>query len=138
MSKKKVVSICFAVMFVSVAGIALAMAVKVALMPYNAPPEWRTPNASGHAILVYNNADKTEIQVNCWGLNPNNQYSVWLKAPDQSQPYMIGTLTAQNDGAATLHARLDGDRSNHVPVSVAVATPPHDAPVHFTILKCSQ
>ena len=68
MSKKKVVSICFAVMIVSVTGIALAMALKVALTPYDAPPEWRMPGASGHALLQYTSEDKTEVEVNCNGL----------------------------------------------------------------------
>ena len=99
----------------SVAGVALAKAVKVELVPWSdsVAPE---PDASGHAILNYaKGADKTEVQVNCWGLTPETDYTVYL---NNGSWYSIGTFTTNGYGDGNLHVKLAGDASGDQPVAV--------------------
>ena len=74
-----VVAIC---LMAAMATLAFAKAVKVDLVPVGAF------TGGGKAVLNYAaGADKTEVQVNLWGLNPNKEYRVrighvysgWLK-----------------------------------------------------------
>ena len=94
-----------------------AAAVKVALVPYDNPViGLAEPDASGHAILNYaKGADKTEVQVNCWGLMPDSEYTVYLKAATW---HPVGTFTTRKNGSGNLHAKLPGDHSGHLPVAV--------------------
>jgi len=116
MLRKKNVLICLAAVVLCVAGIALAAAVKVELMPYAYPgAEPIEPDASGQAVLNYaKGADKTEIQVNCRGLTPGEEYTVYIGSPWE----VIGTFIARKNGSGNLHARPDGDQSGRLPVAV--------------------
>ena len=112
MLRKQFILICLGVVVLSVAGIALAKAVKVELVPYGTAE----PDASGHAILNYaKGADKTEVQVNCWRLTPNTNYTVYLK---NGGFYAVGDFTTRKNGSGNLHVRLMGDRSGDLPVAV--------------------
>jgi len=88
----------------------------VELMPYAYPgAEPTEPDASGQAVLNYaEGADKTEIQVNCSGLTPGAEYTVYIGSPWE----VIGTFVARNNGTGNLHARPDGDQSERLPVAV--------------------
>ncbi|UCE17173.1 MAG: hypothetical protein JSV84_09725 [Gemmatimonadota bacterium] len=101
-----------------VAGIALAKAVKVDLVPYvDADGNVLEPNAYGKAMLNYaKGADKTEVQVNCWDLVPNAMYTVYLN--NSGTWYSICTFTTDSNGEGHCHAKLAGDVSGHLPVSV--------------------
>ena len=113
MLRRKLVSICLVALILGVTGIALAKAVKVELAPYGT----LEPDASGHAILNYaKGADKTEVQVNCWGLTPETEYTVYLN--DGVDYYAIGTFTTDSSGDGHLHAKLEGDASGDLPVAV--------------------
>ena len=117
MLRKQFILICLGVVVLSVAGIALAAAVKVALVPYAHPGNDPTePDASGHAILNYaKGADKTEVQVNCKGLSQEGEYTVYLKP---SGWLAIGTFTLRKNGTGNLHVSLEGDLSGAMPVAV--------------------
>lgn len=107
MLRKKALLICLAAVVLCVAGIALAKAVKVDLLPTD-PLE---PDASGKAVLNYaKGEDKTEIQVNCSGLTPGEEYTVWIGTV--GGPWMnVGTFVARKNGTGNLHARPAGDLS---------------------------
>ena len=114
MLRKKELLICLAAVVLCVAGIALAAAVKVDLLPYP-PAAPQEPDASGQAVLNYaKGADKTEIQVNCAGLTPGAEYTVYIGTPWE----VIGTFVARKNGTGNLHARPDGDQSGRLPVAV--------------------
>jgi len=99
-------------------GIALAAAVKVYLTPYPATSPIE-PDASGKVVLNYaKGADKTEVQVNCWGLIPEATYAVWLSPDGGTSYHQIGSFTTDEDGDGNLHARLSGDHSGHLPAAV--------------------
>ena len=125
MLRKKVLLTCLAAVVLCVAGIALAKAVKVALVPYNNPViGLAEPDASGHAILNYAKGDdKTEIQVNCWGLSQEGDYNVFLNWSAPS----IGTFTLRNNGSGNLHVFVTGD--------VSQATVQVNNPDGYTVLK---
>jgi len=114
MLRKKALLICLAAVVLCVAGIALAAAVKVELLPYPAADPLE-PDAAGKAVLNYaKGADKTEIQVNCSGLTPGEEYTVYIGSPWE----VIGTFVARKNGTGNLHARPDGDQSGRLPVAV--------------------
>jgi len=115
MLRKKQVLMCLAAAVLCLAGIALAKAVKVELEPYPAAAPLE-PDASGHAVLNYaKGQDKTIVQVNCWGLMPAAEYTVYL---NDGAFYAIGTFTTRKNGSGNLHVSLDGDASGHLPVAV--------------------
>ena len=116
MLRKKALLICLAAVVLCVAGIALAAAVKVELLPYAYPgADPLEPDAAGQAVLNYaKGADKTEIQVNCSGLTPGEGYTVYIGSPWE----VIGTFVARNNGTGNLHVRPDGDQSGRLPVAV--------------------
>jgi len=117
MLRKKALLICLAAVVLCVAGIALAKAVKVELLPYPAAAPLE-PDASGQAILNYaKGEDKTEIQVNCSGLTPGAEYTVYIGGGSTWED--IGTFIARKNGTGNLHARPDEDQSG---LSVAVNT----------------
>ena len=115
MLRRSLMLISLAVFVLAGAGIALAAAVKVDLLPYPVanPIE---PDASGRAVLNYaKGSDKTVAQVNCWGLTPESEYMVYLK---DGGWYAIGTFTTRKNGSGNLHVFLEGDHSGHLPVAV--------------------
>jgi hypothetical protein len=126
MLRKQFILICLGAVVFSIAGLALAAAVKVALVPYDNPVIGiAEPDASGHAILNYaKGADKTEVQVNCWGLSQEGEYTVYLKP---SGWLKIGTFTLRRNGSGNLHVFLEGDLSGATPVAV-------NNPDGFTVL----
>ena len=116
MLRKRIALLCLGAVVFAVVAVALAAAVNVQLKPFPLvdPIE---PDASGRAILNYaKSADKTEVQVNCWGLMGCQEYTVLLKAPAGFHP--IGSFTTNKKGNGHLHAKLDGDHSTHLPVAV--------------------
>ena len=117
MSMKKFTPVAVMAVLLCVCGIELAAAVKVDLLPLpgSVAPE---PDASGHAVLNYaKGADKTEVQVNCWDLTSETEYTVYLCAPGPEW-YEIGSFTTRKNGNGNLHVRLPGDHSAHLPVAV--------------------
>ncbi|UCE20135.1 MAG: hypothetical protein JSV84_07305 [Gemmatimonadota bacterium] len=108
-----------------VAGIALAKAVKKDLVPFAAgcPEE----GAYGKVMLNYaKDADKTEIQINCWGLTAGTEYEVWI---DDGAGYVsYGTFTVRQNGTANFHAKPAGDISDALSVAV------NDAANNCTVL----
>ena len=116
MLRKKNVLICFAAVVLCIGGLAVAKAVKVELIPYAYPgADPLEPDAAGQAVLNYaKGADKTEIQVNCSGLTPGEEYTVYIGSPWE----VIGTFIARKNGSGNLHARPDGDQSGRLPVAV--------------------
>ena len=115
MSRTKIGLVCVLAIVLGVTGVALAKAVKVELAPYGS----LEPDASGHAILNYaKGADKTEVQVNCWDLTPETEYTVYLSPDDGGSYYAIGTFTTDSSGEGNLHAKLAGDVSGDLPVAV--------------------
>ena len=115
--RKKSALICL-VALLAIPGIALAAAVKVQLAPWapNGPIE---PDASGKANLNYaKGADKTIVQVNCWALMPEAEYTVYLSPDFPAEWNMIGTFTTDAEGEGHLHVFLPGDQSH--PEAVAV------------------
>jgi hypothetical protein len=117
MLRRGLLLVCVGAVVLGTAGVALAAAVKVKLMPYPAanPIE---PNASGRAVLNYTKgSDKTIVQVNCWGLMPNSEYTVWL-SPSPGNFHVVGSFVTDYYGEGHLHAFLPGDHSGHVPVAV--------------------
>jgi hypothetical protein len=112
MMRRKIALVCLAAVILCGTGIVLAKAVKVQLLPFPAddPAE---PDASGRAVLNYaKGADKTEIQVNCWGLTPNSDYTLWISA-DGNTFVQVGAFTADEYGDGCVHARVQGDVSGY-------------------------
>ena len=93
--------------------IVFAGAVKVALCPTGAAPE----EARGRVVLNYaKGADKTEIQVNCWGLDPEQNYTVWIHTTGLGLPVWggwsnLGTFEPNIKGNGHVHASVPGDVS---------------------------
>jgi len=114
MLSKKMMWICIVAFVLAASGVAFAAAVKIALNPYPAA-EPVDPDASGKAVLNWaKGKDKTEIQVNCWGLDPEAEYTVYI-APVEAGPYTeLGTFTTDESGEGSFHARVDGDVSGWV------------------------
>ena len=112
---KKVGLICLVGVILCGTGIALAAAVKVELAPYPAASPIE-PQASGRMVLNYaKGADKTVVQLNCWGLMPESEYTVYL-SPDSGITWEnIGTFTTRKNGTGNLHVALPGDRSGDLP-----------------------
>jgi len=115
---KKFIAVTVVVAFIALgAGLVLSKAVKAELEPF----PWDDPieeGASGHAILNYaQGVDMTEVQVNCWGLMPNIEYTVRLGT--KGSPWqIIGSFTTRKNGSGNLHVRVDGDRSGVPNVAV--------------------
>ena len=92
-----------------------AGAVNVALCPDAAPDD-----ARGRAILNYaKGADKTEIQVNCWGLDPDYNYTAWINVTGLGCPEIggwsnIGTFSVNTKGNGHVHASVPTDVSGAV------------------------
>ena len=108
MLRKTSLLVCLAAVALCAAAIALAKAVKVELRPCGSEPD-----ASGQAVLNYaKGANKTEIQVNCWGLTPEADYIVYVAEE------AIGTFTTGRNGSGNVHVSLDGDLSGLRPIDV--------------------
>ena len=108
MLRRKRLLICIALVTVSLAGVALGKAVKQELVNEDG-------EVMGKAKLNYaKGADKTEIQINCRGLQPETDYFVWLCQCDGDDVDCIelGSFTTNKKGRAKLHTRLDGDASD--------------------------
>jgi len=120
MLRKKALLICLAAVVLCVAGIALAEAVKLTLVPVDGGPD---PDGSGRAVLNYaKGEDKTIIQVNCWELTPGDEYGVNLangKGP-------VGRVVAKKNGTITVHGEQEGDQSGCI-VRVRNRTQKHQA-----------
>ena len=116
MLRRRILLLCLGAVVFTAAAVALAAAVKVQLMPFP-PADPIEPDACGRVVLNYaKDADKTEVQVNCWGLMGCEEYTVYLKAPGGFHP--IGDFTTNKKGNGHLHAKLPGDHSAHLPVAV--------------------
>ena len=112
MLRKNVIWVCLIAFVLATAGVAFAKAVKVVLAPTGVEPD-----ASGRAVLNYaKGKDKTEFQVNCWGLTAETEYTVYLKPGGTWKA--IGTFTTDEYGEGHLHAKLPGNESASVPVAV--------------------
>ena len=111
MSRKSFLLLVAAVVLCS-AGVALAAAVKLNLVHYLGGPD---VGASGQAVLNYaKGADKTEIQINCQGLTPLTNYTVYL-SPTPTGPFQsVGNFTTLRNGKGTLHLSIPGDVSGSV------------------------
>ena len=110
MLHKRNILICLTAVSLCLTGIALGKAVKQELLGEG-------DQVLGKAILNYaEDADKTEIQVNCRGLEPETEYTVVLCEIDEqgniTDLMVIGSFTTNNKGKGHLHARLDGDVSD--------------------------
>ena len=114
MLSRKVMWVVLVSFVLIVSGVAFAAAVKITLSPY-APNGPLDEDATGKAVLNWaKGKDKTEIQVNCWRLDPTTQYEV-LIAPVETGPYTsIGTFTTDEAGEGCLHGRIAGDKSGYV------------------------
>jgi hypothetical protein len=72
-------------------------------------------DAGGNAILNYaKGADKTKIQVNCWGLKPRAKYMVLLSdCTDATPDYVeLGTFITDKRGNGDLLTHVEGDYPN--------------------------
>ena len=116
-----VIAICLIVLMTT---IAFAGAVNVALSPTTNAPD----DARGRVILNYvKGADKTEIQVNCWGLDPEFSYTVWIQTTIPGLPTIsgwsnLGTFEPNTKGNGHVHESVPGDVSGFV-VMVNFETP---------------
>ena len=109
MLRKRNALIYIAAVTLSLSGVALAKAVKVELVVMDLGS-----SGGGEAILNYaKGTDKTEIQVNCKGMEPNAEHIVWIcDWTDEKSDYIeLGTLTTNKKGKGVLHARVKGDIS---------------------------
>jgi hypothetical protein len=112
---KRPVLICLIAVNFCFAGIVVGKAVKLEL-----GGQGIESSAAGKAMLDYSKgADKTEIQVNCKGMEPNTEFIVLLyDCTDEGTSYIkLGSLTTNKKGKGTLHTRAEGDVSG---LSVAV------------------
>jgi|GEM_PF-3262261 len=120
MLRKSIIWVCLVSFVLATAGIAFAAAVKVILSPYPADDPIE-PDATGRAVLNYaKGKDKTEVQVNCWGLTPNSDYRLWLYLGGWKR---VDVFTTDEDGEGHLHAKLSGDVSGATKVAVNTAPP---------------
>ena len=109
MLRKKMRPISAALIVCCVVGIAFAGAVKLNLVPVTDSPD---PNASGRAVLNYAKcADKTIIQVNCWGLTPGDEYGVNLA---NGMGGISDPVIAKKNGTITMHGEQEGDQSGNI------------------------
>lgn len=118
MVRTRNVPVCLAAVTLCLAGIVLAKAVHQDLVDAD-------ENPVGQASLNYaKGAGKTEIQVNCWDLDPETEYIVLLCECDGGQVtdcFELGRLTTNQQGKGRLHARVGGDCSDWcVVVGIAV------------------
>lgn len=105
MTGKRLFLIGLAVL-VSLAGVAIAKAVKIDLLP-TAPPLDPDSGAYGQAVLNYaKGADKTEVQINAGGLTPGGTYHPGI-FDSGGFPY----VTAGPNGKINVHAKVPGDVS---------------------------
>jgi hypothetical protein len=109
MLRKRNILICLTAVSLCLTGIALGKAVKQELVNEN-------DEVIGNAILNYaKGADKTEIQVNCHGLEPETEYLIVLYQIDEqgniADPMVIGSFITNKKGKGQLHARVQGDAS---------------------------
>jgi hypothetical protein len=91
------------------AGMGLGKAVRQGLAPADLES-----GAGGHAILNYaKGADKTEIQVNCRGLEPETVYTVLIYDDSQEAGTydFVGGFTTDKNGKGNWHGRVEGDVS---------------------------
>jgi len=110
MLRRRNILTCLAVVAVWSAGAALGKAVRQDLT--SAHPESR---AGGHAILnCAEGADKTNIQVNCWGLEPTTVYTVLIYDDDEEAGTydLIGAFTTTKNGKGHWHGCVEGDVSS--------------------------
>ena len=115
MLRKKLLVTCLATAVLCLTGIVLAKAVKVELAPYPAAAPLE-PDASGHVILNYaKGTDKTIVQMNCWGLMSEAEYTVYLY---NGGFYAVGSFTTRTNGSGNLHVTLEGDASGHLPAAI--------------------
>jgi len=121
---KKLVILGMALVLAIGAGMLMAKAVKLNLKPWDGDGGNYEPNAYGQAILNYaKGADKTEIQVNCWGLKPNTEYFVWLETSGWMN---IGKFVTLKNGSGQFHYKAEGD------VSLSQVT--INSPIYDTVL----
>ena len=109
MSPTKNMLSCLIIVGVSLVEIALADSIRQDLAFKD------NKDASGRAILNdAEGADKTEIQVTCWGLKPRAKYRVLLsECTDATPDYIkLGTLTTDKSGNGALHAHVEGTYPN--------------------------
>lgn len=74
-------------------------------------------NAVGQGILVYDEeAEQTEIQVNCWDVTPNTEYVILLCQWDEDGELIglseLGNMNTSKNSMGHLHVRVEGDVSN--------------------------
>ena len=97
------------------AGLLMAAAVKFNLTPYEGDGA-AIAGSYGQAVLNYaKGTDKTEIQVNCWGLNAGEEYIVYYGNPGYLP---VGNFVAKKNGAGNFHAWVTGDVSTSTNVAV--------------------
>jgi len=103
---------CFAAVILCTTSFALAKAVKRDLVSTGVET-----GASGKAILNFaKGAAVTQVQVNCRGLTPGNEYGVFLsRGPGMF--VKAGTFTVQEDGTGNFHTAIEGEFSD-LPVAV--------------------
>lgn len=110
MLRKRNILICLAVVTFCLAGVAPGKAVKQQLLGED-------DQVLGKAKLNYaKGANKTEIQLNCRGLEPETEYIVWLFEFDDDGEvtdwFELGRFTTNKKGKGKLHARVGGDKSD--------------------------
>ena len=110
MSAKRNVLICLTAVTLCSAIIALAKAVERELVDADG-------NQVGKAVLNYaKGADKTEIQVNCWDMEPETEYTALVCECDDDGEIVdcieLGSFTTNKKGKGNLHASVEGDVSN--------------------------
>lgn len=110
---RKSVSLLVAAIVLCGAGVALAAAVKVNLAHYAGGPD---EGASGQAVLNFaKGANKTEIQINCQGLTPDTNYTVYLSQTSTGPTFdPVGDFTTHENGKGNLHLSIPGDVSASV------------------------
>ena len=118
MLRTRNVLICSAAVALCLVGIALAKAVHQELVEADG-------NTIGKASLNYaKGANKTEIQVDCWDLDPQTEYLLLLCECDGGQVadcFELGSLTTNKQSKGHLHARVGGDYSDWcVVIGIAV------------------
>jgi len=122
MVRTRNVLVCLTAITLCLAGIALGKAVKQDLMNEDG-------DVLGNAVLNYaKGADKTEIQVNCQGLEEGTDYTVLLCPCDAGGELddciVLGSFTTGKNGKGHLHAREEGDVSDGcVVVGIVVEGP---------------
>lgn len=112
--KKLAIGVTICLLAVMVGTVAFAAAVRIELDAYNY--SGHEGYGDGKAILNYaKGADKTEIQVNCSGLIPDEEYTVLV---DHGGWTPIGTFVAKKNGKGNFHERVDGDVSDSTRVAI--------------------